>query len=119
MEYKANQEDILKAKKIYDEIIWTQVLNPQKVKEAFKLIFGYDAQTVQQAKIKVGAYFQYTYKAVDSTETTLAKNGESQSQALSVDDSNQSHQEDMLELQPDEEAPQKPKRKRKTKTDGE
>jgi len=91
MEYKPTQEDIVFAKQVYDTIIFTQVLNPFAVKEAFRKLFGYDAQNAQQAKIKVSAYFIYQYKAVDVTETALPKNGESDT--LSISNDNQSHSE--------------------------
>jgi anti-sigma28 factor (negative regulator of flagellin synthesis) len=62
--YKPTNEDILWAKDVYDRIIFTQVLNPLAVKQAFKKLFGYEAQNAQQAKIKVSAYFIYQYKEV-------------------------------------------------------
>ena len=91
MEYKPKQEDIAFAKDVYDRIIFTQVLNPFAVKEAFKKLFGYDAVSAQQAKIKVSAYFIYTYKAVDVTETAVPEN----STSISTDTSTQSHSEDV------------------------
>jgi len=69
--YTPTRQDIVDAKKIYDEIIFTQVLNPAEVKRAFKLIFGYDSYNQHDAKRLVATWFQYTYKSdmIDSVET--------------------------------------------------
>lgn len=69
MEYKPTKDDIKFAEDVYNNVIWTQVLNPVLIREAHKRLFGFDAITAQQAKIKVASYFMYTHKAVDSTET--------------------------------------------------
>lgn len=67
--YKPSNEDLLWAKNVYDTIIMSQVLAPQKVKEAYQKVFGIPAPNFQQAKIKLFAYFTHTYKKVDETET--------------------------------------------------
>ncbi len=67
--YKPSNEDLLWAKNVYDTIIMSQVLAPQKVKEAYQKVFGIPAPNFQQAKIKLFAYFTYEYKKVDKTET--------------------------------------------------
>lgn len=90
MNYNPTKEDILWAKDVYDKVIWTQTLNPQAIREAFKRLFGYDAINAQQAKIKVSMYFTYQYKE-DSVDTNLPLDSET----LSVNNTNQSHQEDL------------------------
>jgi len=80
MEYIPTPTDIAFAKKVYDEVIWTQVLNPVLVNEAHKRLFGHNADNKAQAKVRVFNWFQYQFKPemlkIDSTETTLPKNGE-------------------------------------------
>lgn len=71
MSYKPTLEDLVFAKKVFDEIIWTQTLNPTVVREAFRKVFGYDAVTYQQAKIKLFAYFQHEFKGFDKTDIVL------------------------------------------------
>jgi hypothetical protein len=70
MSYKPTSQQIEDAKNVYDNIIFTQTLNPNEVKRAFKLLYGYDAYTAQQAKQVVSAYFLYQYQKTDVTETT-------------------------------------------------
>lgn len=114
MEYKPQADDIMFAKQIYNEVIWTQTLNPNAIRAAYKRLFGYDALTTTQAKIKISAWFQYTFKpsmledSVDQTETALAKNGDSDNQSLSISNEGQTHQEDFS-------IEDKPKRKRSKK----
>ena len=64
MNYKPTNDDITFAKNVFDTVIKTQVLNPLLVKEAYKKLFGLDAQNAQQAKIKLFAYFTYQYQEV-------------------------------------------------------
>jgi hypothetical protein len=79
-EYIPTIEDIIWAKKVYDDVIWTQVLNPTLVLEAHKKLFGFSADNKIQAKIRVFNWFQYQFKpsmidtflkkqSSDSTET--------------------------------------------------
>lgn len=63
-EYKPSKEDIAFAKKVWDDVIRTQVLNPVQVKQAYKAMRGFDAQSQTQAKIWLNAYFTYQYKEV-------------------------------------------------------
>ena len=111
MSYKATKDDIAFAKQIYDTIILTQVLNPVLIKEAYKRLFGEDAQNGQQAKIKVSAYFIYQYKAeeliadlddlfgVDKTDSASKTGSAADTTYVGIA---QSHSED---LQPDEMSP--------------
>jgi len=120
MEYTPKKSDIMYAKKVYDNIIFTQTLNPNEVKLAFKKLFGYDAVNPNQAKQKVAAYFLYTYKEeivldvtttkpeyVSTTTTDIVPLSGfiSGSTSMSVSNTNQTHQEDFTPVS-------KPKRKR-------
>ncbi len=90
-QYTPSQDDIKKAKEIFDKIIMTQTLNPIKIKEAYKLLFGLDATNTQLARMKVHAYFTYTFKGFDKTETAIPE----ESTSLSTETSTpQSHSED-------------------------
>lgn len=90
-QYIPSQDDIKKAKEIFDKIIMTQTLNPIKIKEAYKLLFGLDATNTQLARMKVHAYFTYTFKGFDKTETAIPE----ESTSLSTETSTpQSHSED-------------------------
>lgn len=73
------QADILEAKRIYDEIIFTQTLNPTEVKRAYKLLFGKDAFNAREAKMQVAAYFTYIYKQVDTVDTVAPQENALQS----------------------------------------
>ena len=90
-QYTPSQDDIKKAKEIFDKIIMTQTLNPIKIKEAYKLLFGLDATNTQLARMKVHAYFTYTFKGFDKTETAIPE----ESTSLSTETSTpQRHSED-------------------------
>ena len=128
MEYKPQADDIKFAKQIYDEVIWTQTLNPNAIRAAYKRLFGHDAITTTQAKIKISAWFQYTFKPsmLDQTEAfakngesdnqALPKNGKSENQSLSICNEGQTHQEDFSTADSiEEEISDKPKRKRNKK----
>jgi len=109
--FKPTKEDILWAKNIWDNVIKTQTLNPMIIKEAHKRLFGFEAVNARQAQRKIYAYFTYSYiaetitaaveeaeefdskpdlRANDETETALPET----SDTISVDNKNQSHQED-------------------------
>jgi len=60
MIYIPTQEDKVFAKSVYNEVIFTQVLDPKKVKEAFTRLFGYQALNANVAKRLLAAYFTYT-----------------------------------------------------------
>ena len=79
-----SQDDIKKAKEIFDKIIMTQTLNPIKIKEAYKLLFGLDATNTQLARMKVHAYFTYTFKGFDKTETAIPEESTSLSTETST-----------------------------------
>jgi len=107
--FKPTKEDIAYAKNIWDNVIKTQTLNPMIIKEAHKRLFGFEAVNARQAQRKIYAYFTYSYIAEtitaaveedepttlngvgsDETETALPET----SDTISVDNKNQSHQED-------------------------
>ena len=107
--FKATKEDIAFAKNIWDNVIKTQTLNPLVIKAAHKRLFGFEAVNARQAQRKIYAYFTYSYIAEtitaaveedepttlngvgsDETETALPET----SDTISVDNQNQSHQED-------------------------
>ena len=71
--YKPSIDQLKEAKKIYDEVIFQYVLRPQKVREAFELLFGYPPNTLKQAKIKVAAFFTYQFKPEMLEEPALGE----------------------------------------------
>ena len=75
--YKPSKEDIMFAKAVNDKLVATQTYEPNDMREAYRRLFGEEAPNQHFARSKVFTYFQYTYKAVDETETTLTKSGES------------------------------------------
>ena len=102
--YKPTIADIKYAKNVNDNIIWRQVLNPAEIKEAHKRLFGFMANTQQQARIKVFNWFQYIFKPsmlietnVDTVETSIPADSTS---IGTVDNlSKQTHsEEDQIEL---------------------
>ena len=121
MEYTPSTTDIIFAKGIYDSVIMTQTLKPLEIKEAFKRLFGYDAYTSQQAKIKVACWFQYTFqpemllaKSASSFEIDSTETAEINQPSVAMD--NQSHSEDLsqefISDVRDSQWLEKPKRKR-------
>ncbi len=69
MEYKATLIDIEFAKQVWESQIVNMVYNPFDLKEAHKRLFGFLADSPQQARVRLNSYFRYQYKAVDKTET--------------------------------------------------
>lgn len=86
-----NREDILFAKAVNDKLIATQTYNPHEIREAYRRLFGEEAPNQHYARSRVFAYFQYTYKAVDVTETANIE-----SPSVTID--NQSHDEDEVRV---------------------
>ena len=87
-----NKEDILFAKAVNDKLIATQTYDPFEIKEAYRRLFGEAAPNQHYARSRVFAYFQYIYKAVDTTETAVPTSSET----ISVSTTNQSHSEEVL-----------------------
>ena len=86
--YKPSKEDIMFAKAVNDKLVATQTYEPNDMREAYRRLFGEEAPNQHFARSKVFTYFQYTYKAVDETETAIPV-----SQTLSTHTSTSSHEE--------------------------
>lgn len=108
-----SKEDIMFAKAVNDMLVATQTYEPNDMREAYRRLFGEEAPNQHFARSKVFTYFQYTYKAVDETETAIPV-----SQTLSTQTSTSSHSEiddEVAEMEKITEMTGKPKRQRKTK----
>lgn len=107
--YKANQDDIAYAKTIWQNQIQQMVYVPVDLKQAHKRLFGFDANTPQQARLRINSYFLYQYKASDETPSVPIT-----TPSLVID--NPTHVEDLsVPVETDAETQPKPKRKRRSK----
>jgi len=124
--YSPSKEDIMFAKAVNDKLVATQTYEPNDMREAYRRLFGEEAPNQHFARSKVFTYFQYTYKAVDETETAIpvsqtlstqtstSSHEESQSQK-NEDGDTQSIDDEVAEMEKITEMTEKPKRQRKTK----
>ena len=97
------QEELKKIKDFYEKVILQQIILPNKIDEIYTLIHP-EAKNLNmiayiRKQLEIITFMNTQYKKlIDVTETALPKNGESETQTVSVDNEGQSHSEDYSDI---------------------